>query len=163
MNTKKLAAIAGLSLFLLARQASAEFIIGVKGGLADYDEVESDKGINTSLLLGYEFLNLALADLAIEGEISKSVTDGERMTGQAIGLNTKGIYTALRTAGPVYFIGRVGYASTEIDGSPQLEDDTGTSTGIGIGFSGGIRFELELTRYKYFAQDIQYLTLGISF
>lgn len=160
MNIKKTVGIFAFSCYLFAPSASAEFLLGVKAGLVDYDLSNPDPGVNGSVLLGYEVLNLGLADIAIEGEISRSIVDGE-VSNNDISFQSSGVFASLRTAGPVYFIGRIGYVDAELD--LQNSDDKGTAMGIGIGFSTGIRWEIELTTYEVENTDVEYLTFGISF
>lgn len=162
MNFKAVLGIIGLSFCLFTSQASADFLIGVKAGLLDYDlsNPDPDPGVNGSVQLGYEFLNLGLADIAIEGEISRSIVDGE-VSNNDISFKSTGVFTSLRTAGPVYFIGRVGYVDAEL--GLQNLDDKGVAMGIGLGFSAGIRWEIELTSYEIQNIDVEYLTFGISF
>lgn len=147
--------------------ASAELLIGAKAGLVDYDVSGSDPGVNGSVQLGYEFLDLGVADIAIEGELSTSLADGE-IFGTDVSLDTLGVFASLRTAGPVYVIGRVGMVDAEVEGGGISIDDTNTSMGVGIGFStAGLRWEIEYTTYEIETSltdiDIDYITLGLSF
>jgi hypothetical protein len=159
MNKKLWLMIPVLFGAVYASSASAELLIGAKAGLVDYDVSGSDPGVNGSVQLGYEILNLIAADIAIEGELTTSLADGE-IIGQDVGFESTGVYASLRTAGPVYFIGRVGYADTEIENV----DDSGTSMGVGVGFSTlGLRWEVEYTTYEVKDVDVDYITLGLSF
>lgn len=160
MNKKRWLTIPVLLGAVYASSASAELLIGAKAGLLDYDVSGSDPGVNGSVQLGYEVLDLVAADIAIEGELSTSLVDGETPGGADVSFESKAIYASLRTAGPVYFIGRVGFADAEIEDT----SDSDVSTGIGIGFSTlGLRWEVEYTTYKVKDVDVDYITLGLSF
>lgn len=143
--------------------AAGELLLGAKAGLVDYDLPSSDPGINGSFMLGYEFLNLGVADIAVEGELSTSLVDGEVDTpfgSSDLEFESLGAYLSARTAGPIYAIGRVGIVNGEINQT----DDTEPAMGIGIGFSTvGLRWELEYTAYEVENVDIDYISLGLSF
>lgn len=160
MNKKRWLTIPVLLGAVYASSASAELLIGAKAGLVDYDVSGSDPGVNGSVQLGYEVLDLIAADIAIEGELSTSLVDGSAPNGDDVSFESKGIYASLRTAGPVYFIGRVGFADAEINNT----SDTDTSVGVGVGFSTlGLRWEVEYTTYTVKDVDVNYVTLGLSF
>lgn len=143
--------------------ASAELLIGAKAGVVDYDIAGSDPGVNGSVQLGYEIFDLIAADIAIEAELSTSLADGEVLNADA-SLETLGVYASLRTAGPVYFIGRIGQVDAEVDAGGVTFDDSNISMGAGIGFStAGLRWEVEYTTYEVENTDINYITLGLSF
>jgi hypothetical protein len=170
MKTKLwLAAMMLASLFTTT--AAAEMVIGVKGGKIDYDIEGSDPGLNASLQLAFDIFDIGIADIALEGEYSTSIADGELPSGlpdPEVAFQSTGLYAALRTVGPIYAIARVGTVKSEIEFSNgETADDSGTATGIGIGFSAGLRMELEYTKYKIEDElidfDIEYLTLGFGF
>jgi hypothetical protein len=171
MKTKLWITATMLVASLYSTMASAEFVIGVKGGTVDYDapHASTDAGLNGSIQAAFDIFDIGIADIALEGEYSTSLTDAE-IANQDTSLNTTGLYASLRTAGPVYVIARVGYAKTkiEIDGVGS-DDDTGVATGLGVGFSLGLRMELEYTKYTHEFEDpfgdvdIKYLTLGFAF
>lgn len=167
MNRKLWLMIPVLFGAVYASSASAELLIGAKAGLVDYDVSGSDPGVNGSVKLGYEVFDLIAADIAVEAELSTSLTDGEipvMGTSFDASLDTMGVYASLITAGPVYFIGRVGYVDAEIDIGGVSFDDSGTSMGVGLGFStAGLRWEVEYTTYEVENVDVNYITLGLSF
>jgi hypothetical protein len=171
MKTKLWITATMLAASLYSTMASAEFVIGVKGGAVDYDVDGSDAGLNASLQAAFDIFDIGIADIALEGEYSTSLTDAEINVGLGnldTSLTTTGLYTSLRTAGPVYVIARVGYAKTKIETDTFSDDDSGVSTGLGVGFSVGLRMEFEYTKYKHEFDtagdvDIKYLTLGFAF
>ncbi len=138
--------------------ASAEWLIGVKAGVIDIDAPSSDPGINGSVQVGYEAWDLGVADIAIEGELSTSLVEAEVLNND-VSFETLGVYASIRTAGPIYAIGRVGIVNAEIENT----DDTDTAIGIGIGFSTGLRCEIEYTSYEVEGIDVDYISVGFSF
>ncbi|HEX7027050.1 MAG TPA: hypothetical protein VF268_07395, partial [Gammaproteobacteria bacterium] len=163
MNKKLWLTIPVLLGAVYAGSASAELLIGAKAGAVDYDIGGSDPGVNGSFRLGFEVFDLVAADIAVEAEVSTSLTDGE-IGGADASLDTTGVYASLITAGPVYFIGRVGYVDAEVDIGGTTFDDSGTSMGAGIGIStAGLRWEIEYTTFEVENVDINYITLGLSF
>ena len=168
MNRKLFFAALTLLGGMYASTASAEFVIGAKLGAVQIDTsgaADYDYGVQGSVQLGYEFLNLGLADIALEGELTTSITDAEDSNG-LIGdtsFDSTGLYASIRTAGPIYVIGRLGYVNGEISTPTGSVDDSSVSKGIGIGFSGGLRFEIEYTTYEVENVDVEFISLGLSF
>lgn len=158
MKTRYLIACSLLAFGLYAPHAGAEVTVGVKGGLVDYDARQSDPGLNGSVQVGVDILDLQAADIAVEGEVSTSFVEGE-INNREVDFQTMGVYSSIRTAGPVYFIGRVGVVNAEIENT----DDTDIAMGLGVGFSTGIRWEVEYNTYEVEGLDVEYLTLGFSF
>ncbi len=168
MKTKFWMAATALAACLYATAASAEMVIGVKAGTADFDVEGSDPALNASLQLAFDIFDIGIADIAVEGEYSTTLSNGEIEMGllgvQELSFQSTGLYLSLRTAGPVYVIARAGYAKNEIEfENGGTVDDEGTATGVGLGFSMGLRTELEYTRHKIEDLDINYLTLGFAF
>ena len=161
-------------IFPLSMQAN-ELIIGVKGGFyhvePDLSGIDTTPAIMISGQIGYEFLDLVAADIAVEFEAAKSITDVEFDVPAAgkddQSILTGAVYLSARSAGPIYAIGRLGYARTQADsdqtGATAYEN--GTAIGAGVGFSTGFRGEVELTRYDLEDSDdtAYYLSLGFSF
>jgi hypothetical protein len=166
MKTKLWLAVMMLA-SLYTTTAAAEMVIGVKGGKVDYDISGSDPGLNGSVQLAFDIFDIGIADIAVEGEISKTLVDGEIPGDEDLSFESAGLYLSLRTLGPIYVIARVGQAKTEVESSTgESVEDTNTSTGVGVGFSMGARLELEYTKYKVeddIDLDIEYLTLGFGF
>jgi hypothetical protein len=169
MNRKFWMAAAALMASLYTAAASAEIVIGVKGGTADFDVAGSDPAVNASVQLAFDIFDIGIADIAVEGEYSTSLSEGEIDLGDVVGVQelsfeSTGLYLSLRTVGPVYVIVRAGYAKNEIEfENGGTVDDSGTSTGVGVGLSMGLRTEVEYTTHKIEDLDINYLTLGFAF
>lgn len=171
MKTKIWMSAVLLAASLYAAAASAEVVIGAKIGAVDYDVAGSDPGVNGSIQLAFDIFDIGVADIALEGEYSTSLADAETDTGLGTvdtSLESTALYASLRTAGPIYVIARIGYAKTEIDIEGLSADDEGVAKGVGVGFSMGLRMEIEYTQYEPEFDgigdvQIDYLTLGFAF
>ncbi len=152
---------------LLPGVASAgELIVGAKAGIHKMDISGFDPAPVLSGQISYEFLDLIAADVAIELELGKSASDGEGVVGlgkEDFSVTTIGAYISARTAGPIYAIGRIGVAKTELEFESTDSDETGLAVGAGVGFSLGVRTEVELTRYDVDDEQAFYLSLGLAF
>jgi hypothetical protein len=158
---KRILAAGALAAALCSTAQADELIFGVKGGLADIDVSGYDPITVVGGQIGYEFLNLVAADLAVEAELMKSAAAAD--AGEYDFMST-GLYLSARTAGPVYVIGRVGYINAEIDHSTNgKSDDSGNVLSLGLGFSTGIRTELEFTTYNFDDNDVKMISLGLHF
>ncbi len=146
---------------------AGELTIGAKTGVqaVDFDAAEGeDPNIAASILVGYIFMDLPGMDLAAEVQFDTSLTEGE-VNNDEYSVETIGAFASIRTGGPIYFIGRLGYVDTEFDFTDGLDvDDDGAAFGVGIGFGSITNLEVELSNYSY--SDLGsslYLSLGINF
>lgn len=165
MKIKHLLAATALAACSVTSVQASELIVGVKGGLTDVKSSGfGDPATVGTVQLGYEFLDLIAADIAAELELTSSLNDGEAGSDD-YAYSSQGIFISARTLGPLYAIGRVGIVSAEIelDKAGTETDDTGTSVGVGIGFSTGLRWELEASRTEFKDDSITQLTLGVHF
>ena len=159
MNKLYLAIGILLTSFYTSHALAGEWLIGAKAGIVDYDTANSDAGVAGSFMFGKEMWDIGAADIAIEGEIVQSLVDPE-LGNVDNGFESIGGYISLRTAGPLYVIGRAGLVSAEIG----TVDDQDISLGFGVGFSmGGLRWEVEYTTYEVQNTDVDYISLGLSF
>lgn len=148
--------------------AADELVLGGKVGAfnIDFEQVDqSDPFLAAAVDLGYEFLDLAGLRLGAELQFTTSLTDGE-MNLRDYSYQSVGAFMSLRTLGPVYFIGRLGYIDAHITPENTASiDDNGTTVGLGIGFNTGIRWELELDGVQYQDADNKglFLSVGLSF
>lgn len=159
---KILCAIAMATALAPTASMANELIVGVKAGIHNVDVSGFDPAPLVSAQLSYEFLDLAAADIAVELEVGKSASDGESDAGD-FSVTTAGVFISARTVGPIYAIGRIGVAKTELEFDGFDVDDSGVAMGVGIGFSTGLRTELELTRYDIDDEQALYLSLGVAF
>jgi hypothetical protein len=148
--------------------AADELVLGGKVGAfnIDFEQAgQSDPFLAAAVDLGYEFLDFAGLRLGTELQFTTSLTDGE-MNLRDYSYQSVGAFMSLRTLGPVYVVGRLGYVDAHItpENAASL-DDTGTTVGLGIGFNTGIRWELELDGVQYQDEDNKglFLSVGLSF
>ncbi len=145
-----------------AAQAN-ELIIGAKVGLLDFDANGFDNTFTGGLQLGYEFLDLAVVDLAGELEITRSLSAGDAPGGD-YDYSALGAFVSARSAGPIYVIGRIGFIDGDVDYSAgDDQSDSGVALGLGFGSSVGLRWELEMTTYDLNDSDATLFTFGLSF
>ena len=146
---------------VMASPASANgWIFGANTGTMVIDVSGVSNPTNVGFMAGYE-IGIGIGDLAFEAEMTNSVSSGSAGSSD-VDIDTRALYVALRTAGPVYFKGRMGTLQEEISisGFPS-ETDNGSSIGVGVGFSLGL-VQLELD-YTVIEQDVNYLSVGVVF
>jgi hypothetical protein len=165
---------------ILNPATAGELLIGAKIGVIDpeFDTIdESDPFAAVTVGVGYEFLDLVAADIAAELEFTGSLSESSLGNSDYDYKNTALIFS-LRTAGPVYFIGRAGAMKQEFDFTENIppeeyfsHEDNATVLGAGIGFSTGLRWEIQLDAHKYQNKDntpnndgtAYFLNIGLSF
>ncbi|GIX22746.1 MAG: hypothetical protein KatS3mg121_1529 [Gammaproteobacteria bacterium] len=139
--------------------AHAQLYFGAKAALVDYDLPDSDPGVSGVFVLGSPFWRNRDLQLALEGELTLPVVDSE-VGGNDAGFESLGVFGALRTRGPVHFIGRVGLVQGEIG----TRDELAAAFGFGIGLrSGGYRWRFEYTAYTVEDVDVDVLSVGLQF
>jgi hypothetical protein len=128
--------------------------------MVDYDWPNSDAGGSGIFTLCDQFLHLGAMKLSAEGELTLPVSDTE-VDNLDRGFTSLGAFAALRTTGPVYFIGRAGMVSGEIDPN---RDDTEPALGVGLGFTGaGLDWEVKYTAYEVENVDVDIISVGLLF
>ncbi|MDT8384112.1 MAG: outer membrane beta-barrel protein [Gammaproteobacteria bacterium] len=156
---KTVVLLALLGLVAAAPVSAGDLFFGAKTGsmIVDSSAVKTDP-TNVGILVGYE-LGLVLGDLALEGELTTTTSDGKYNNGTKFDLDTIAAYLAFRTAGPVYLKAKGGFLQVDGDGG----SDTGASYGIGIGFGIGIaQLELEYTQTAV-DPDLAFVSVGVQF
>lgn len=161
--------ILGLLGFGAISSATAdELVLGGKVGAFDIDFEQADQSdpfVAAAIDIGYEFLDFSGLRVAAEVQFATSLTDGD-MNLRDYSYESIGAFMSLRTVGPIYFIGRLGYVDAQITPENAAPiDDTGTAIGLGIGFNTGIRWEVELdgVQYKETEDKGLFLSVGLSF
>lgn len=156
--------VAGLLALTLVNvvQADDGILIGVKAGVVNIESPGYDSITTASFLLGYEFVDLIAADFAIEGEVTQSISAGDGPSGD-FDYTGLGLYAALRSAGPIYVSGRIGAVNARVDQASGDSDETNFAYGLGLGFSTGVRWEIEWTRFEFNNDDVNQFNLSISF
>ncbi|MBN1378350.1 MAG: hypothetical protein JXA04_03865 [Gammaproteobacteria bacterium] len=168
-----------LCAFLVQPVNAGELLIGAKAGVIDpdFDYTDNDDPFAAVTLgIGYEFLDLVAADIGAELEYTNSVADGKAFPSDLeYSYDSLGLIFSLRTAGPIYFIGRAGYVDQNFEYDSGTIEHDATVVGAGIGFSTGLRWEIQLDSYSYgdgkadgasFPNNggsAYYLTVGLSF
>lgn len=175
---KKTLTLMAISVLGLASQSAfaGGFNIGAKSGFYKVDSKAPGAKANVvpmfSAQIGYEFLDLTAVALAAEVELSKTLSDIKFKykdgTSDKSSATVFGGYLSARTIGPVYAIGRVGYAQTKVSATDGKATFKKPSIGAGVGFSLGARSEIELTQYTLKNDDgdvgkAYYLTFGGGF
>ena len=141
---------------------AGDFFGGIKAGIVDPEASGFDPTTTASAQLGYEFADFWIFDVAVEGEITRSITDGDAPGGD-YSYEQNSVFTSLRTAGPVYFTARAGFVDARIEQPGRSSSDDGIAYGIGVGFSTGIRWEIEWTTYEFNNDDVNQLGFHLSF
>ena len=135
-------ALAGLALALAAAPASAASV-QVFTGPVEPDIAGFDSATAGGVRLGAEFADVGLAEFDAELEFATSIDEGDTASG-TWDYQSIGAFVTARSAGAVYFIGRVGVVDQEIDpsGSGAISE-SGEAVGLGIGAGIGVaQFEL---------------------
>lgn len=152
-----------LGLVAAAPASAGGLYFGAKTGsmIIDSPAVKTD-ATNVGVLVGYE-LGVVLGDLAVEGELTTSASDGENKAaygGGNFSVDTAAAYLAFRTAGPIYLKAKGGYLQV----SGDVKSDSGVSYGLGVGFGIGIaQLELEYTQTAIDPSDVAFVSVGVQF
>ncbi len=157
--------ILGLATGLLAAPvvfAADGLYLGVTGGVMSTDRAAFDDAVSAGVLVGYEFLNVAVGDIAAEAVYTTTLHEAD-IAGVSGGweMDTLAAYAAFRTAGPVYLKARAGIVDADVETRADTESSTRFSAGLGIGLSVGIaQFELE---YTTLTDDVDFIGLAVNF
>lgn len=156
--------VAGLLALALVNvvQADDGILLGVKAGVVDIESPGYDSITTASFLIGYEFIDLLAADFAIEAEVTQSISAADGPGGE-FDYTGLGLFAALRSAGPIYVTGRVGVVNARVDQASGDTDETNFAWGLGVGFSTGVRWELEWTNFEFNNDDVTQINLSLSF
>lgn len=165
-----LALFAGLSLAGVA-QAAGKIYVGAKAGIVKPDISGFDESINAGVYGGYNLLgkdshfaaDLRGGTLAVEGEVTTSVRDGESDFFGDWDMTSVAAYAAYRHPITDYFYlkGKAGVVRYEIDtavASLTSGTETQLAAGIGAGWKVGPgSVEVDLTTYE---SDALFLAAG---
>ncbi len=161
MNIRKLT-LSILSTFAIHPLAYGEdgLYLGLQGGIVANDDAGFDDATVAGLALGYEFLGLGIADVAVEGVYTTTVDEGDAPDNGKWDIDTIALFGTLRTAGPIYLIARAGALHQQLDAGAASTDDTGLAAGLGVGASLALaQIELQYTRLE---EDLDYLGLTVN-
>ena len=166
--------------FITPTASAGELLIGAKAGVMDpeFDHsaiIKDDPFATATVGIGYEFLDLLAVDIGAELEYTTSLSDTD-INGIDFSYESTGLILSVRSAGPIYVVGRAGRVEYEFTASnsitvpipglsfTNIEDDADV-IGVGIGFSTGLRWEIQLDNHSYkdFDGSAQHLTFALSF
>ena len=156
--------VLGLGTIGAADAADEKWYAGAKGGFMLIDNldvgipgvtVDADNGLNGGLFVGYQWGLGGAGSIAAEGEFTTALSAGDMTVtgpgGSITGeweVQTLAIYTAYRSAGDLYFKGKIGFLDEDVDvtlaGTTANASESGMSLGIGAGWNmgtGGIEAE----------------------
>ena len=145
--------------------AAGGLYVGGKGGIMMVDVGSGDDPINVGIVVGYAMDPADWGTLAVEGEYTMSVVDGEVSGGgQSVkfDLSTLAVYAAYRSAGSVYGKLKVGFLREEMTILGTSGDDTGLSFGGGVGLCFGEALSAEV-EYTLIEQDVSFISGGAIF
>lgn len=151
----------------LAQPAQAQefspWYLGLKAGTMDADASGFKEAGNIAVFGGYDLHRDANGSLALEGEYSRTVSDGDT-PGGGWDINTWAVYGAYRTAGSVFLKAKAGYLNEHVSvsgvgGNSVAGSDSGFSFGAGGGFriSNKAAFEIE---YTVIEDDINFFSIA---
>lgn len=117
---------------------------------AEPNGVDNDHGnfVGTATV-GVEVLGLVLATIYAEFERTEMLDEG-KWEDKKYDYSSDAAYLAVRTLGPVYAIGRVGYVKATFD--PEIRTRVGKrdeAISVGVGYSVGLRNELLYTHIEH--------------
>lgn len=164
MMKKHLALLVLLSFYTSI--AHSDLYIGAKGGvMAVSDDISFDDATSIGAVLG---ANIKDSGLAIEGELTTSVSSAEHKTtdGAELDIYTIALYGVYRSSGNFYFKGKGGLVYEYLNISGFIFPIEGESIGLSLGAGGGFRINdtasLEI-EYTIIESDIDFISLGIIF
>lgn len=143
-------------------QSLSPWYLGLKAGWMDADASNFDEATNLGLYGGYTLHDDASGRFALEGEYTRSISDGD-IPGGGWDIETLALYGAYRTAGPWFLKIKAGYLDEDISVSAGGSSIAGSDSGLSFGAGGGVRlsnkaaFELE---YTVIEEDVNFFSIG---
>lgn len=165
MRTLRCALFTLLTTFVVAAPVVAEespLYAGLRVGSLSADLPGLEDTAAIALTFGYDVRTDPNGALAVEAEISRTITDGDISGGGGWDARTAGAYAAYRTAGAVYVKAKAGYLDQSINqsgGSTLNADDAGFTYGAGGGWRINSKAGLEL-EYTSMSDDLRFLSLA---
>lgn len=153
-----------------AAQAAGKIYIGAKGGIVQADNSGFDDTFNVGVYGGYNMLgkdsqfaaDLSGGTLAVEGEVTLSVTKGDAPTGEW-DLTSFGVYAAYRhpLTDNFYLKGKLGLVHYDLDTTVAVSN-SGTNNALAAGIGAGWKvgpgsLEAEITTYE---SDVLFVSAG---
>ncbi len=142
----------------------AQPYIGGKLGLMMPDASGVDDAVNLGILVGMTLNEVQAGSIAVEGELTTTVIDGDTGGGDW-DVTTLAGYGVFRSNGPLYFKGKAGlvYWDANFDFGPfsGSDDDINISFGVGGGYKISDKTALEL-EYTILDSDLDFLSIGFK-
>ena len=153
-----------------AAQAAGKIYVGAKGGVVQVDNSGFDDTFNIGVYGGFNMLgkdsqfaaDLNGGTLAVEGEVTLSVTKGDAPVGEW-DMTTFGVYAAYRhpLTDNFYLKGKVGLVHYDLDTNVAVSN-TGTNNALAAGIGAGWKvgpgsIEAEITTYE---SDVLFVSAG---
>ena len=148
-----------------AKAQETSLYLSLKGGWMMADPSKYGDAFNAGLLFGGLFFqDPSSGSLAIEGEISRTLSDGRISSRPDRGdweIDTIALYGVYRTPGKYYFKGKLGFLHEDVtfrhlNQRTINDDDTVFSLGLGVGWNIDDRTSLELD-YTLIEDDVDFL------
>jgi len=121
--------------FVAVVQAEGGYL-GASLGAMDADRSGFDHATNAGVLAGYDLYTLEIFSVALEGELTGTVSDGDLKASGSKGswdIDTRALYAAFRLGERFYMKVRFGFAwtdvSTDFQGASFKDSDSGVSWG----------------------------------
>ncbi|GAB2509147.1 porin family protein [Microbulbifer agarilyticus] len=160
----KFLVVAGLigSSAVQAQDSTGEGFFGPVAGLMSVD-VDGDNPFNAGFRGGYTWNS----GWGIEAELTRSLSDGAYYDVD-YSINTFGVYGTYRSAGQLYFKGKLGYLSETVNfdesywSDSHKESDTGLSAGAGLGFHMARNAYVE-AEYTLIEEDVDFFSASLVF
>ena len=143
-------------------QGLSPWYLGLKVGWMDADAPSFDEATNLGLYGGYTLHEDVNGRFALEGEYTRSISDGD-IPGGGWDIETLGLYGAYRTAGPWFLKLKAGYIDEDISVSAGGNSIAGSDSGFSFGAGGGVQlsnkaaFEIE---YTVIEDDVNFFSIG---
>jgi hypothetical protein len=125
--------------------------LGASLGIMDADRSGFDEATNAGLLAGYDLVDLDMFSIALEGELTTTVSDGDLDASGGRGnwdIDTRAAYAAFRVGNAFYMKVRFGYAwtdtSADFDAASVSDSDDGLSWGGAAGWMFGDNWAVQL-------------------
>ena len=143
-------------------QGLSPWYLGLKVGWMDLDAPSTDEATNLGLYGGYTVMEDANGQLSIEGEYTRSISDGE-VGGSGWDIETLAVYGAYRTMGPWFLKLKAGWADADLSAGSGGSRFSDSESDFSFGVGGGVRlsnkaaFELEYTAIE---RDVNFFSIG---
>ncbi len=146
-------------------QAQAQPYMGGKLGLMMADGSGFDDALNAGVVAGMVLNQVQAGSIAVEGEMTLTLVDGETPGGTDWDILTLAGYGVYRSNGPLYFKGKAGLVYWDLDYDVGFLGGSTDDIDLSIGFGGGYKVSdnaaLEL-EYTIIESDIGFLSLGFN-